>query len=402
MKLLRIYNDWLLCLDELRLLWCSSKSWSNTIWKFGTWLKYAISVLVRNNIDFGIYIWWQKVELQTEKVQIRDNYFDKVIIDYESTSITTNLWVEWSVWQGLREFIANALDEDGWYEIVDSKELETGSDQTVVTFDLEQVQQYLSDFDFDNWIETEEGYYYKKLETPRRAKVFKQWFLVYEAGENSSYDYRIDDLKINESRVAEDRHEVKRGIAQIQSFMDKEDVEVIIENKETDLWTFYDYDDLWNWWEDVKRKDIWKNDGYELQKLVHNNIKKDTHDDKEYLLYSDLIYISKDNEIEKGIYLQDEESEDWIKWDINPKTLEIFIWKQYTDWYYINTLSNEDFNYSEIIQEAKDYRRAAQYVKDHKFKTAIDTAQYFLKKEEEKLFWLITLDKTQDKTYINI
>jgi len=378
MKILQIYNQWLLDINELRLMGCSSKSWTDTIGKFWTGLKYAISVLIRENIDFSIYLGNRKVIIQKEDIIIRGKTFEKIIIDYESTSITTNLWIEWSVGQALREFIANAKDEGGDFEIMDK--VNTSDNSTVITFDLSQVEEYLKDFVFDWWTEVTKWYYFKKLDEPRRAKVFKEWFLVYEAQDDSSYDYRIDNLTINESRVAEDRHEVKRWIAKIQTLMNKEDVDVIIENEETNLWTFYDYDNLWDWWDNVKKKDVWKNDWYELQKLVKKNIAKQKSDEQVNLLYWNWTYVTHEDEIEEWIFMQEEENDRW--WDIDPETLHIYIFKRYPDSYYIDTMSSYEIDYTEVIDDAKNYRKAAQYLKDNNLKTAIEVVQHFMNKAD--------------------
>lgn len=400
--ILKISNKWLLDINELRLMGCSAKSWESTIGRFGTWLKYAIAVLVRENIDFAIYIGTRKVEIQQEEIIIRDNAFQKIIIDYQSTSITTNLWVEWDVGQWLREFIANALDEDWSYEVVDS--FDTCDRETTVVFDYDQVKEYLDDFDFDDWIEVSYWYYYKKLDTPRRAKVFKQWFLVYEANDDSSYDYRIDDLKINESRMAEDRHEVKRGIAKIQTLMDKEDVEVIVENKETDLGIFYSHDDLWKWWDEVKKKDIWKNDGYELQQVVSRNSNKYTDSCRVDLVFSSRVNVTHDNELKPWIFLQDEDFDE--EWDYDMDTGFIYLWLQRNAEYHIgHTTAIDEFDYSEIIREARRYKKAAMYVKENKLKTAVDTASHFLDKQMINTWvWVlgtITLNDVTDRVYLN-
>ncbi len=45
-------NDWEIDINSIKFLWCSTKDWIETIWKFWTWLKYAISVLLRNWITW--------------------------------------------------------------------------------------------------------------------------------------------------------------------------------------------------------------------------------------------------------------------------------------------------------------------------------------------------------------
>lgn len=364
---LQISNKWLLDVNELILMWCSSKTWVDTIWKFWTWLKYAISVLVRNEIDFDIYIWRRKVEIDTKEVFIRDKMFHQVLIDYKTTSITTNLWVEWELWQAVREFIANAMDEWGWYEIVEDIDLLEW--YTSIVFDYDQVEECLEYFSFEWWTEVWEWLFYKKLEEKRTAKVYKEWFLVYEASEDSSFDYRIDFLKINESRVAEDRWEVQRWIAKIQSLMNNDDVDTIVKNKETNLWIYYDNDELSDWWDKVNHKDLswW----FELKEAFKKFEAEKKWKEEVHLYNRWYSFVNEDNEIEEWIFRQDYEDDEDTLWDIDLKTNNIYIWA----WEFWAEWSDE----VRAINDAKKVREANIYTKEHDLKTALDAVLHFKK-----------------------
>lgn len=381
-KILKISNKWLLDINELRLLWCTSKSWESTIGKFGTWLKYALSVLIRNDIDFNIYLWKQKVNIQTESIKIRDKDFERVIIDFETTSITTNLWVEWTVWQGLREFIANWLDEWWDYEIVD--EFFLYDNITTVTFDYSQIEEYMDDFDFWDWIEVEDWYFYKKSKWWEYSKVFKEWFLVYEANGWWEFDYRIDSLKINESRMAEDRWEVWRWIAKIQQLMNKEDVEKIVELWEYSIANHSSSDKLWEWWNDIKSEDFTPYDGYDLKATVRKFEKENLWENRADLVFSGVVYVNHNNEIERWIFLQWEDFEE--DWDYDVNTENIYIWLRYPESHYIDSYSNE-YDYKPTIKYAKKYREADRLIKEKWFKNEIEVAMYFISREKDYMDW---------------
>lgn len=367
MKILKVSNKWLLDVNELILMGCSSKTSGNTIWKFWTWLKYAIAVLTRENIDFEIYIWSDKVIIQKDSVMIRDKEFEQIIINYHKTSITTNLWVEWEPWQWIREFIANAKDAWWWFELTYRDKLNLSEWETTIVFNYEQVEDYLSQFDFDDWEEVCDWYFFKKLENPRRAKVFKEWFLVYEAEDNSSFDYRIDSLKINESRMAEDRWEVKRWIAKIQSLMNKEEVEIIIENKETNLWIYYSNDSLSSWWDNISyTKDLgWM----ELKESLRNKEAENKWENEVKLYNRWNTFVHENNEVADWIFYQDEKDDYDELWDIDLNTNKIYIWQ----WEFNREWDDE----SEALMEACKIRDINDFCKEKWFKNAIDAVLYF-------------------------
>ena len=370
-KILRIYNKWLLDINELRLMWVSSKTEWTTIGKFGTWLKYALAVLIREWIHFDVYLWKRKVVFWTEDIQIRDRVFKKILIDYETTSITTNLWVEWEVSHWLREFIANAIDEWGFYEILeDRNEVFLWEDETTIIFDYEEIKDCLSNYDFDNWIKStnwDNWKYYKQLKEPQPLKVFKEWFLVYQSDELSSFYYRIDNLKINESRLAEDISDVKRWIAAIQAKMTLDEVSLLLENRETRLWTFYDWDNLSEGWDDIKKEDVIWCWGYELDKVVEKHYFKNRWEKVE-LIFSWDTYVNQYDKLEEWIFLVT-----WLKqdWDYDFKTDIIYL-----NW------DDKDIIDNEVIKEAKEYRKATLYAKENNLWTITDVVLHFWEKQK--------------------
>src|SRR5690606_25180973 len=83
----------------------------NLIGEFGSGMKYVLSYLLRNNLDFKIFIGEDKVDIRTKPEQIRDTTFDIIYINGERSSITSNMGMEWEAWMIIRELYSNALDE---------------------------------------------------------------------------------------------------------------------------------------------------------------------------------------------------------------------------------------------------------------------------------------------------
>lgn len=89
---------------------------------FGTGLKYAIAVLVRNKIPVTFYIDSQKWSIDTEDSTFRDKTITEVFLTrhrklmppvHKKLPFTTELGKTWELWQAFRELESNTRDEDG-------------------------------------------------------------------------------------------------------------------------------------------------------------------------------------------------------------------------------------------------------------------------------------------------
>jgi hypothetical protein len=117
----------------------SSKVGNRPIGFFGTGLKYAIAVLLRNGCNIVIYSGGTRYSFGTKKTQVRVNEFDIITMatnDGEPVELgfTTELGKTWEMWQAFRELACNALDENGSYFCTKSMpEFSTGNTYVVVT-----------------------------------------------------------------------------------------------------------------------------------------------------------------------------------------------------------------------------------------------------------------------------
>lgn len=96
------------------------------IGKFGTGLKMAIAVLVRNKIPVVIWIGKTKYTFATKATKFRDGEYDQIVMRTEVHGInkilkrfihelpfTTELGKFWELWQAFRELESNTRDEKG-------------------------------------------------------------------------------------------------------------------------------------------------------------------------------------------------------------------------------------------------------------------------------------------------
>jgi hypothetical protein len=197
----------------------------NKIGMFGSGLKYAISSLMRNGIDFVVFSGETKLDFTVKKTSFREDEFNVIYINGKETSLTTMMGGDdWDKpFAPLREIYSNALDEDDSSRI----EWESGSMFGYAGFTTFYIQGTSAVKDF--FIHKDEyflqgnpnvlaandfGSIYANKGTT--LKVFRKGILSYDGKHhNSMWMYNSDHFKINESRVISNRWDMERYIAAI-------------------------------------------------------------------------------------------------------------------------------------------------------------------------------------------
>lgn len=205
MKYLKIKNNGLLDIRLVALMGGTTKSNDEyKIGQFGTGLKYTLAYLIRNNIDFHIFVGKDKIDIKVETETIRDEDFNIICINGHRTSITDRMGKEWSAWMIIRELWCNALDEGGAQK--ESTEIITGEEETT-TFYI-QITNEIRDV-MVNWtkyfVHEQEPIFSNKLCAiyPGGAdlRIYKNGVLIKKVEKEHSlfsYDYKAAD--INELR----------------------------------------------------------------------------------------------------------------------------------------------------------------------------------------------------------
>lgn len=250
-------NDGEIDPNSIKFMGCSTKNGTDTIGKFGTGLKYAIAALLRNWVHIVIFSGETKIEFDTTTKMIWGKDFQQILINWEETGLTTNLGVEWKLWQGFREFYANCLDEYGtrydWEKDLKWEEWYT----RVFIESTDEIQQTFDYFKFDGWKQVGHGLFFTEKEAISPVKLFKEGFLVYEGSKDelSLFDYRIDQVEINEARLIENNWYAFNYVGRIIAKMDFESVNKIIDSGEYILCS--SYDTLWDGWNQAQQSRGW-------------------------------------------------------------------------------------------------------------------------------------------------
>jgi hypothetical protein len=107
-------NKGALDIRAIKTFGVSSKENKQTaIGYFGTGLKYAIAILLRNKHRISIITNGVHFEFDTIQTKIRNDDFEIVRMNSEELGFTTELGKDWELWMAFRELYSNMLDEHG-------------------------------------------------------------------------------------------------------------------------------------------------------------------------------------------------------------------------------------------------------------------------------------------------
>lgn len=205
--------------EAFRLIGASTKRDDNTkIGFFGSGLKYAIAVLLREGIPFTVYSGGREVKITTRKTTMRGKDFEVIHIDGKATSLTTEMGPTWLPWFAVREIFCNAIDEGGHAigiapmpsEIKGKTVFYIGIDDKLKAV-LEKWNDYFSE-KREDVVSTGRGV--KFFYGGNNTIIYRKGVQVFTSNTPSLYHYDGFELEINESRVLSGDWEVKHNIAQ--------------------------------------------------------------------------------------------------------------------------------------------------------------------------------------------
>lgn len=100
---------------------------------FGTGMKYALAILMRENVSVEIAIGERLLKVGTSEQTIRGVKFSFITLGDEVLNFTTELGKNWELWMAYRELYTNCMDEEGQIYSVDVFYPEEGKTKIVVS-----------------------------------------------------------------------------------------------------------------------------------------------------------------------------------------------------------------------------------------------------------------------------
>jgi hypothetical protein len=252
--------------NAFKLLGASSKRGdASKIGFYGTGLKYAIALMLREDIEFKIFTGAKEVKIGKRSTKFLDQKIDVMTVNNEKTSITLDAGIDWEPWFAIREIYSNTIDEGGSMKVNAKIEPEFGT--TKIYIDMSSGK--LEDI-FKNWNDyfttsrtikekLAQGNILPKLPSNPYFTVFRKGIRAYSNKEHSLYDYDLRNLEINESRVAKYSWEAK---AQCASLLAKADLDTVLNfislgsHRETTEYTEWQRD-FWDYAAGIKFSPAW-------------------------------------------------------------------------------------------------------------------------------------------------
>ncbi len=189
---------------------CTKRDDSSKIGYFGSGLKYAIAVLLREGVSFGVYSGKKKIAIEDHPDKLRGQEFNVIHIDGQKTSMTTSMGPKWKPWQAIREIYCNALDEpDAKLEQVDDVSPNEGETafyfcihgENIITDILANWEKYFS-HNRPTVVKSEKGSVFHARDG--KVSFYRKHIRCSDSAYQSLYDYDFDEIDINESRLASD------------------------------------------------------------------------------------------------------------------------------------------------------------------------------------------------------
>lgn len=190
----------------------SVKVGSSPIGFFGTGLKYAIAVLLRNGCKITIYSGSNRYEFSAKSVLVRGQEFglvymsfdvDKMTRETQELAFTTELGKTWKLWQAYRELFCNTQDENGETFIAQRKTRGKKGHTRIIVEGLDEVHEVSDEF----ILRTEPLYDLSEVDihekqNGEKGSVFYYGIRVYTPSKPMKYNYNLKRrMELTEDRT---------------------------------------------------------------------------------------------------------------------------------------------------------------------------------------------------------
>lgn len=185
----------------------NAKDTDNPIGYFGTGLKYAIAVLLRENQEIEIKSGDESYKFDTIETEIRGKKFYVVRMNESLLGFTTELGKRWEMWQAFRELYCNALDENG--EVFDGETDHSQEKTTIIVKGKKFHDSYLEKDSIILNAPVLKAHHETDIHSGSNEAVFYKKVRIYKLPKQTYYTYNIKNcLSITEDRTAESFHQV--------------------------------------------------------------------------------------------------------------------------------------------------------------------------------------------------
>lgn len=201
-------NDGEIPVNAFKLLGASTKRGDDSkIGYYGSGLKYAFALMLREQIAFRVFSGLNEVKISKRSTKFIDQKIDVMTVNGEKTSITLDAGVDWEPWFAIREIYSNTIDENGTMAVGAEVKPEKGKTKIYIDTKSEKLEDIVNNW--NNYFtttrpiaqKTHSGNILTKLPINPYFTVFRKGIRVYSNDYFSLFDYDLRNIAINESRV---------------------------------------------------------------------------------------------------------------------------------------------------------------------------------------------------------
>lgn len=212
----------------------SSKEGDNPIGFFGTGLKYAIAILIREGCKVTLNVGGKDYKFKSKKKKIRVNEFDFIMMNRKQLPFTTELGKTWELWQAMRELYCNCLDENGWVIEDSSEEIGKNEHSTYITVEGDKFLNVWAEKD-SVFLNTKPVYSDGKIEIHKKQSsyLFYRGMRALKLEKPSLFTYNIiETCLLTEDRTFKNtntpRYKLEKSIANISELIQLEAIHKIL------------------------------------------------------------------------------------------------------------------------------------------------------------------------------
>jgi len=255
--------------EAFTLIGASSKREdASKIGYFGSGLKYSISALLRNKIDFKVFQGETEIKFDVVDKNFRNEIYKAISVNGQETSMTTTMGgADWDLpFAPIREIYSNALDEDEDAGLKRVSNLIGESGTTTIFIEMnENVNHFYENFDLyfcnknPNVIHSnDQASIYPAIENDG-VRYFRKGILCHhDEKEKSVFNYNSTHFEINESRVLNNHYHARAIIARGLKICTNESViKTLITSLQGGNSGLMEHKLDWSWWQ--KFSDNWFN-----------------------------------------------------------------------------------------------------------------------------------------------
>lgn len=191
---------------------------------FGTGLKYAIAILLREGCEIEINAGPDRYVFDTVKATVTGEEFDIVRMNGDELGFTTELGKTWELWKAIREIYCNCTDEGGYiYAAKDDAGVMGTYDETVILVRGKKADTIFKDIG-QYILQTKPAREFQSLEIHhgQTHSLFYKKVRVTDKEKHCLFTYNVmnADIDLTEDRTAkytfQFRNHVCEGIVQLQ------------------------------------------------------------------------------------------------------------------------------------------------------------------------------------------